>query len=53
MTEQAIPLGWIKKYTEELLAAAKLVGPESKMGQATLLRVDHIMDMVKAWKGIR
>lgn len=50
MTERAIPLEWIKKYTETLITLAAKFDAGSKMRDATLLRVDHVMDMVKAWK---
>lgn len=45
-----IPQEWLKKYIEDLLGFAGKFGPESKMGQATLLRAEHIMDMVNSFK---
>lgn len=41
---------WIKQYVDELLEFAKRVGPESTMGVAAMLRADHAMDLVKAWR---
>jgi hypothetical protein len=49
----AIPLDWIKNYTGKLLEYAGQLPEYSPMRTAALLRVDNIMDMVKAWKGIR
>ena len=46
---EAIPTEWIKRYVDTLLEfAAK--DPESKMAQAAMLRADHTMDLVKAWR---
>lgn len=45
-----IPQEWIKKYIDELLEATKHFGPDTPMGQACMLRAEHIMDMVKAYK---
>lgn len=45
-----IPQDWIRGYVDQLLVAAKKVGPGTLMGQAALLRADHAMDMVKAWR---
>ena len=44
-----IPEEWIKDYVDKLLfMAAKLdVGP---FRDAILLRADHAMDLVKAWR---
>ena len=39
-----------KVYTKVLLESAARIGPDSVMGQACLLRVDHIVDFIKAWK---
>lgn len=45
----AIDQQWIKEYIDQLLdLAGKL--PEGPMKQATLLRVDHVMDLVEAWR---
>lgn len=49
----AIPMTWIQRYTKTMLDMAAKFDEGSKMREATLLRVDHIMDMVKAYKGIR
>ena len=45
----AIPEKWVKEYVEKLLeTAAKF--PRGRMRKVTLLRVDHIMDMVEAYR---
>ena len=45
----AIPEKWMKGYVDQLLEiAAKL--PDGLMKDATMLRADHVMDMVKAWR---
>ena len=46
--DKAIPIEWIKKYTELMIEYAGKF--EEPMRGATLLRVDHVMDLVKAWK---
>jgi hypothetical protein len=51
MSDEAIPLKWIKGYTDTLLSLAEKFPEAGKMRDATLLRVDHVMDLVKAWKG--
>lgn len=45
-----ISLEWIKQYIDTLLEFAKKHGSDSKMGQAAMLRAEHVMDLVKAWK---
>lgn len=47
---KSIPEDWIKKYVDGLLKGAQILGPETKMGQAALLRAETIMDMVEAWR---
>ena len=45
----AIPEKWMKKYVDQLLEiAAKF--PPGRMRDAALLRADHVMDMVKAYR---
>ena len=46
----AIPLDWIKWYTNEMIRMAGSVDEGSKMRDAALLRADHVMDMVQAWE---
>ena len=50
MPNDAIPLDWIKHYIDQLLEFAKKAGPNSKMGAAAMVRADHAMDLVQAWK---
>lgn len=45
-----IPEKWIKNYVEQLLKMAEKLGPESSMGKAMMLRADHAMDLVKAYR---
>ncbi len=46
---QAIPEKWIKNYVDQMLKiAAKF--PRGRMRDAALLRADHVMDMVKAYR---
>jgi len=47
---RALPLDWVKWYTDTMIRVAASFDEGSKMRDATLLRVDHVMDMVKAWK---
>lgn len=47
-----IPQEWIKEYVDSLLEAAKSFGPNSIIRQSALLRADHIMDMVKAFREV-
>ena len=53
MEEQAIPLDWIKGYVDTLLALAAKFDEVSAMRNAVMLRADHAMDLVKAWKESR
>lgn len=46
---EAVPMEWIKGYVDQLLAAAPKF-PEGKMRDACLLRADHALDLVTAWK---
>lgn len=41
---------YAKQYVDTLLESAKTLGIESVMGQACLLRADHLIDFIKAWK---
>ena len=45
-----IPQEWIRDYVDQLIAASKLFG-DSRMGNAALERADHVMDMVKSFRG--
>lgn len=45
----AIPLDWIKHYVDQFLEVAGRL-PEGKMRDAALLRAEHAMDLVQAWK---
>ena len=49
MGEAAIPLEWIKHYVDRLLETAEKF-QEGPMRDAALLRAEHAMDMVAAWK---
>jgi len=44
-----IPQEWVKHYVDQLLKWAQLC-PEGKLRDATLLRADHAMDLVKAFR---
>ena len=46
-----IPQEWIKNYVDNLIKAAKMFG-DTPMGNAAVLRADHIMDMVEAFHEI-
>ncbi len=48
----SIPIEWIKNYIDQLLAVAKQLDP-GPLQDATLLRADHAMDMVEAWRRSR
>lgn len=50
MNNDPIPQDWIKRYVDALLEFAAKAGPNSKMGEAALLRADHVMDLVKAFR---
>lgn len=45
-----IPQDWIKKHIDILLDCAKRFPEGSPMRAAVLLRAEHIMDMVKAFR---
>jgi len=45
-----IPQDWIKRYVDQLLDVAKQLPDGSRMKDAALLRADHVMDLVKAWR---
>lgn len=49
MSVEPIDPEWVKKYVDQLLECARKfnTGP---MRDAMLLRADHVLDMVKAWK---
>lgn len=44
-----IPQEWIKKYVDQLLEIAKQL-PPGGLRDATLLRADYTMDLVKAFR---
>lgn len=46
---EPIPQEWIKTYVDALLGAASR-WPEGAMRTAALLRADHAMDLVKAFR---
>ncbi len=46
----AIPEEWIKRYVDKLLDFAKSAGPSTLMGTAAMMRADHAMDLVRAWR---
>jgi hypothetical protein len=41
---------FIKKYVDQLLEFAKGLPPDSSMRTAALMRAEHVMDLVAAWK---
>jgi hypothetical protein len=45
-----IPQEWIKEYVDSLLQAAAKFDEYSTMRAAALMRADHVMDLVKAWR---
>lgn len=49
MSERCIPEEWIKGYVDQWLLIAEKLGP-GKMQDAALLRADHAMDLVKAYR---
>lgn len=49
MTED-IPQLWIKEYVDTLLRFAERLPEGSPMRDSTLLRADHAMDLVKAFR---
>ena len=50
MNDKCIPEEWIKNYVNKMLEYANKLNVESPMGQACLLRADHAMDLVKAYR---
>ena len=38
------------EYTKNMLKYAQEIGSNTPMGKACLLRAEHVMDFVKAWK---
>jgi hypothetical protein len=48
--DESIPLEWIKVYVDTLLSFAGKFDEGSAMRAAALLRADHAMDLVKAWR---
>lgn len=44
-----IPNKWIQQYVGSLLKGAEAFGPDTAMGASALLRVEAILDMVKAY----
>lgn len=44
-----IEITWVQRYVDQLLAAAKTIGPGS-MQDAILTRADNVMDLIQAWK---
>ena len=48
--DNAIPLEWIKDYTDRFLILVKDYSSRSSIGQVTLERVGHIYDLVEAYK---
>ncbi len=45
-----IPQEWIKRYVDDLLSFAAGLDERNAMRAACLLRADHVMDLVKAWR---
>ena len=45
-----IPQEWIKKYVDDLLGYASRLKENDPMRTACLLRADHVMDLVKAFR---
>ena len=45
-----IPQEWIKRYVDQLLRLTESLGPTTALGQACMLRADHALDLVKAWR---
>lgn len=40
---------WVKKYIDDLLAAAQKIAPGA-FRDAIVSRAEHVLDMVEAWK---
>lgn len=47
--DEPIDQEWVKQYVDALLNFAGKAGP-GPMQSAALLRADHAMDLVKAWR---
>lgn len=47
--KEPIPQEWIKNYVDQLLAVGSKLAP-GLMRDAALLRAEHAMDLVKAWR---
>ena len=45
-----IPEEWIKGYVDQLIKIAGELERDSPMQLALLIRADHVMDMVKAYR---
>lgn len=41
---------WIKNYVDQLLAYAEKLPEGNTMRVAAMMRADHAMDLVKAWR---
>jgi len=50
MSDKYISETWIRDYVDQMINVAKQFEEESIMREATLLRADHAMDLVKAWR---
>lgn len=50
---EAIPEEWIKSYVDQLLDMAGRLGDDSPMRSAALLRAEHAMDLLTAWRESR
>lgn len=50
MSEPAIPESWVQRYVDQLLAFAKGLPEGSALRQAALMRADHAMDLVQAYR---
>jgi hypothetical protein len=47
---EPIPQEWIKHLVDQYIAMATKLGPHSPMGAAMMLRAEHAMDLVKAFR---
>ena len=47
---EPIPQEWIKRYVDELLDFAKKLRENDPMRQSCMLRADHVMDLVRAFR---
>lgn len=50
VSQKHIPQEWAKEYVDKLIDMAKQFAEHSPMHVACLLRADHVMDMVKAFR---